>query len=139
MEVALIDHASDPLTSYDRMLARIPQDIKRVLTSEQLSTLIRAMQVRSTDHMMAFRTSVCIGRGRFYLTCFVGRERRNIERLRNEGQRDLMEISIVYCLLAAVVVLYGIVPILLILYLLKSALGIDIFEGPSPFHSLFCG
>ena len=121
-----------------RLKSQIPASIKSSLSSEQLAALIDALVQPKAEHLFALRTSVRFWRGRHYVTLLLGREKRNEDRLRQEGQLDLKEVSLVTCLLGAGLIIYGIIPVLLILYLVKSAFGIDLFDGPSPLHILLC-
>lgn len=125
----------DPATR--RICARIPQDIWLTLDKEQQHTLFSALRVNSNNHLFSVRSSIRLPGQRYYLTVFFGRERRNLDRLREEGQLDPDEVSMAYIIIFAVAFFASIIVVAVGLYAIKSFLGIDIFDGPSPLHGMF--
>ena len=122
-----------------RILLSIPEDIKSALTDQQLSTLLRAVKPIPTRHGFAVRSSFRGIENRYYVAFFMGEDRRNVERLRAEGQMDAIPVGGTFLILFAIIGLYGLFPVVMMLYLIKSALGIDFFDGPSPIHNMICG
>lgn len=125
---------SDPETR--RIYARIPPSIWSALNIEQQRVLFTAIRGNPNNHLFSVRSSIRVPGRRYYLTIYFGRERRNLDRLRDEGQLDPGEVSIAYIIIGAVALVASIIPIGLGLYVIKSALGIDIFDGASPLHGL---
>lgn len=119
-----------------RLLLRLPQDLAASFSKVQLAALDKALKAEQAPHIINFQTSLPMVGGRHYLTVFFGRERRNNSRLAAEGKlRPLAQLAgyglvlwIGFSLLAAT----GII----LLYLLKCMLGIDLFPGPSSLHGL---
>lgn len=87
-------------------------------------------------HVIDMRASVPLPWGSYYVTILVGRERRSRDRLDLEGQtRPILRI-LVYFLLSSILV-SAVLCGLMLLYLLKSALGIDVMSGDSPLHFIY--
>lgn len=74
--------------------------------------------------------------GSYYVTILVGRERRSTARLEAEGQTRPALRFLVYFLMSSMLIV-GVVCALVLLYLIKSALGIDLMSGDSPFHFFY--
>ncbi|MEZ5850111.1 MAG: hypothetical protein R3D68_05590 [Hyphomicrobiaceae bacterium] len=122
-----------------RILRSLPADIAAALTWEQRLRLVWAVKPIPTKHGLALRASFKLFGKRYYLAAFGGEDCRNIERLRSEGQTDAIPVGITFLIVFGLVAIYGLVPLAFLLYFVKSALGIDLFDGPSPFHPWFCG
>jgi len=122
-----------------RILRSIPTDIAAALTREQQLRLVWSVKPVPTRHGITLRSSFRWFSKRYYLAVFGGEDCRNIERLRAEGQLDAIPMSLTFLIIAGLVVVYGVVPLAFLLYFVKSALGIDVFDGPSIFHPWFCG
>ncbi len=90
----------------------------------------------SGNHTINLRASIPLPGGRWYLTIVAGRERRNMDRLQEEGQASWLRQATAYALLTSLL-LWLAVCMIAAIYLVKSALGIDLFEGHSPFHFLW--
>lgn len=89
-------------------------------------------------HIVDFCASMPFARGqRYYVRLIVGPERRNTERLDQEGQTLLRRQAIVYSTLLAAITSQALFGLLCTLYLLKSMLGINLFEQQSPLHGLY--
>lgn len=76
------------------------------------------------------------GKG-YYVRLLSGRERRNPRRLGEERQTGLAKISIFYGLVLFVFFASAIFGAAVFLYLVKSMLGINLFETHSPLHQIF--
>lgn len=91
-----------------------------------------------TEHPIDFRVSVALPfGGQYYFAFFAGPERRNSQRLAREGQtlssrRALLLLVIVFILLG-MCVFCGIA----FLFIIKSAIGVDLMQGDSFLHPLF--
>ena len=70
------------------------------------------------------------------MTILAGRERRNAARLAAEKQTHWTRLAAVYFLLGSVVLAVGI-GYLVMLYLIKCALGINLMSGSSPLHFIY--
>ena len=127
----------DPAVS--RMIGCIPRHIWQSFTDDQRAAIAQAMRRYSGNHLLSLRSSVRMIGNRYYLALFFGRERRDLDRLQNEGQLDPTEVSIAYVIVGIFFLLASIVPIALGIYMIKSLLGIDILDGPSPLHYLLWG
>ena len=121
-----------------RILRGIPGDIQEALTPEQILRLLWAVKPVPTKHGLALRASFRFFAKRYYLACFGGEDCRNVERLRAEGQLDAVPVGITLFLLLGLIAIYGIFPLVILLYLVKSWLGINFFDGPSALHLMLC-
>ena len=131
-------HAAPTNTATLQIASRIPQTIWNTLTDVQKSAVHAAITDRGNTHIASLRSSFRVAGRRYYLALFFGHERRSLERLRNEGQLDPGEVSFVYIVLGVLMLIFGIIFIGLFVYMVKSLLGIDIMDGPSPLHALIC-
>lgn len=107
-----------------RLKAKMPQDIAESFTEEQLIALNKAIGGRSwAKHKVDLRGTVNIWRSSFYFVLLAGQNRRELSRL--EQQLGRMTLALMLALFVTVSTLFG----LLALYLIKSALGINLFEN----------
>lgn len=88
------------------------------------------------NHRIDLRVSIPLPTGRWYVTIVAGPERRSADRLRSEGQTHWLRQAVIYIMLMALL-LWLAACVIAIVYLMKSALGIDLFEGNSPLHFLW--
>lgn len=124
----------------DRDAARIPPDIRAALSADQIARLT-ALLPAPRRHAAAWRASSRLFGRRFYLAVLTGREGRTPRRVRADrqamsfGQLVFRIFAVAFWITAVclVAVLAGIVAI----YLVKSYLGIDLMDGPSPLHRFF--
>lgn len=119
----------------------VPSDIQAALSPRQVERLERIIADRRALHAVDYRASSSFCGRNFYLTLFVGPENRSLRRLRTEGQRRTlyrvlaevagfcMTISMLTCLIVGATVI--------VLYVAKSALGIDLMEGHTVLHDYF--
>lgn len=121
----------------DHVLARLPEVVRAKLNEDDRAALARALKMPEAQHLVDFRASTRIFNKRHYVRLMVGEEKRNVDRLRQEKQislvKTLMLIAVIGWALTTLTVVVGGV----ILYLLKSLAGVDIFDGPSFLHALF--
>lgn len=88
-------------------------------------------------HWIDYRVSIPFFGGRYYLTVFFGKERRQLSRIKLEGQASVMKASVVYIIAGWVLISLLFMVLAATVYMVKSVLGLDMFEDPSVFHSLF--
>ncbi|MDX2309353.1 MAG: hypothetical protein NW216_14025 [Hyphomicrobium sp.] len=119
-----------------RLLARLPADVIASLSARQIGAIVEAARRDTTRHPVDVRASLWAPWGRFYVRLIMGPERRSEARLREEGQLDLFPSLMVLALFASVVVA-ALVGYLVLAYVAKSALGINLSAGPSPLHALY--
>lgn len=119
-----------------RVLRRLPPGLLSSFTTVQLGALDWALRADQAPHLINFQVSLPMLGGRHYLTIFFGRERRNAGRLAEEGKmRPLAQLAgygLVIWLGLSLLAATGLV----LLYILKCMLGIDLFPGPSSLHGL---
>ncbi len=90
----------------------------------------------SAPHAIDLRASIPLPWGRYYVTILAGRERRNAARLAVELQTHWPRLLAVYFLLASIVLAIGI-GYLVMIYLIKCALGINLMSDSSPLHFIY--
>ncbi len=133
------DIPADLDASERRLWQSIPADIHRALTPAQMLALLAAVKPVPVRHALALRASFRGLEKRYYTAFFFGEDGRNIERLRAEGQLDAIPVGVTFFVLIAALAAYGLVPLLFLVYMVKSMLGLDLMDGPSPIHTLICG
>jgi hypothetical protein len=115
---------SDP--AIKNLLARMPQHIANSFNDEQLTHLMTAVGSRSWgEHAIDKRGTFNIPfyKWRFYYVLLIGRNSRSLSR--KEKQLSVLSTA----LFSTVFILFSACLGLLVLYLIKSALGIDLFPG----------
>ena len=119
---------------YERVLAKLPPAVRDSLTPQQLECISDALIPDPPRHAIDYRTSIPFFGRRFYVTLLVGRERRSLERLAREAQLRARHVAIVYSVLLMLVSCASFLAFVLVGYVLKSAMGIDLTDGPSLLH-----
>lgn len=123
-EVFLSNLQQDP--AIRSLLERMPKNIQTTFTDEQLSHLKVAIGARQWgNHAVDCRGVVKLFKYRYYYVFLAGRNRRELSAKEQKIARFTQ--SIILSLVVTLTILFT----LLVLYLIKSALGIDIFEGYS--------
>ena len=108
------------------LLERMPKNIQTTFTDEQLAHLKIAIGARQWgNHAVDCRGVVKLFKYRYYYVFLAGRNRRELSVKEQKIARFTQ--AIILSLAATFTILLT----LLVLYLIKSALGIDIFEGYS--------
>ena len=108
------------------LLERMPKNIQTTFTDEQLAHLKIAIGARQWgNHAVDCRGVVKLFKYRYYYVFLAGRNRRELS-LKQQKFAKLAQAVIISSAVSFVTLL-----ILLVLYLIKSALGIDMFEGYS--------
>jgi len=122
MTTELNDITQDPVIS--RLLEKMPKKVAESFNEEQLSHLRNAIGAREWGkHKLDIRGTVKFFRWRYYYVVLAGRNRRTL---------SAAELRIAMLINAAFVTLFISVSILfglIVLYLVKSALGINLIEG----------
>ena len=116
------------------MLAKLPPAVWDSLTTQQLDCISDALIPDPPRHAIDYRASIPFFGRRFYVTLLVGRERRSQERLAREAQLRARHVAIVYSVLLMLVSCVSFLAFVLAGYVLKSAMGIDLTDGPSLLH-----
>nr|WP_314562057.1 3-phosphoshikimate 1-carboxyvinyltransferase [uncultured Pseudomonas sp.] len=120
----------DRIKRHDPFIAglkeRLPEALRESFTDEQLEALKLAFGTRSWGkHSVDLRGTVKFWHRRYYFVFLAGRNYRQLSRLEQElsllGKATVLAVILLACGLVG----------LLLLYLLKSALGIDIFPDYS--------
>lgn len=107
-----------------KLLCLMPKDAQDSFTDEQLKNLKVAVTASSwRQHGIDIRSSISLFSYRYYLVFLAGRELRQMSRREARWQRLLLVLF--FCLFLTFSTLLG----LLVLYLIKSAMGIDIFPN----------
>jgi len=124
-DVAAKDIRLDPCIR--GLLDRMPETVGQTLSDEQLCCLKNALGAhRGGRHKLDLRGSLGLWRWHYYYVLLVGRERRQLSRRELRMARTAKDVFVAAFLLFST--LTGVV----IVYLLKSALGINLL----PKHSL---
>ena len=123
-EVFLSNLQQDP--AIRSLLERMPKNIQSTFTDEQLAHLKIAIGARQWgNHTVDCRGVVKFFKYRYYYVLLAGRNRREL------SIKEQKIASFTQALILSSAVTFIILFVLLVLYLLKSALGIDIFSGYS--------
>lgn len=120
----------DPFTN--NVINSIPVNMRETFSDEQLDALQQALaKVHSRSrHLLDVRVQISLYWTRYYIVFLLGRDMRSHvqEILLNRRQRSSRAVQIGFIALAGWFLIAGIsVTGFIVLYLLKSALGIDIF------------
>jgi hypothetical protein len=105
------------------LLAKVPDRVKVTFTEEQLSHLRNAIVNRQwRNHSIDLRGTIPWFKYRYYYVCIAGKNKRELSRAEQQASRIINAVFLVGFL--SISITLG----LLVLYLLKSSLGIDIFD-----------
>jgi hypothetical protein len=117
-----VDIRQDP--GLQKLLSRMPADIGASFTEQQLAHLRIALGARQWGkHQLDLRGTLRIFRWRYYYVVVAGRNLR-------DGQRSQQQLSqLMLAVIISMLLICSAALGLLLLYLLKSALGIDLFDG----------
>ena len=116
--------ANDPAVK--SLLDRMPPEVAESFTEEQLAHLHSALGARSwKKHSVDIRSTFPVPfiRRRIYFVLLMGRNRRDLTR--REKQLSAITFALFIAAFIGASTLFG----LLVLYLLKSALGINLFDN----------
>jgi hypothetical protein len=113
----------------EKFFSRIPRAAAESFSPEQLSAIKMAFAARSWGtHAIDLRLSLPLPGARYYLVFLLGRERRPRERRLAERLRHPFA-RLGNAAVAAMFVALLLVPLLLAIYTVKSALGIKLIPG----------
>lgn len=116
------DIKSDPVIS--RLLDRMPQKVASSFDEEQLSHIRNAIGAREWGkHKIDIRGTIKFFKWRYYYVVLAGRNRRTLSA--TEKKIAALISAAIIAGFVTVSVLFG----LIVLYLIKSALGINLIEG----------
>ena len=121
-QTASSDIRQDP--GLQKLLSRMPAEVADSFNEQQLSHLRLALGARQWGkHQFDLRGTLRLFRWRYYYVFVAGRNLRDGNR--SSQQLPRLMLAVIISILLVVSAAVG----LLLLYLLKSALGIDLFEG----------
>lgn len=129
-EIARQQREADPFI--DAVLRSIPKEERESFTESQISALSRALtRTRfQSNHIVDARLNIPLFFARFYVVFLLGKDRRGKARQRLiERRRRFSLVAGLVLTLAVGLVLATVifVAVFLLLYVLKSAMGIDLF------------
>jgi len=111
-------------TGLRKLLDRMPQDVQDSFTEEQLANIKLAISARTWgSHAIDVRSTIKFFSYRYYYVFVAGRNRRELSS--RERKLGLLIQAVALAVFLTFSAVFGI----LVLYLLKSAAGIDIFPG----------
>lgn len=122
---------------FRRMVQRLPSGVRDTLTQTQLDAISDALIPDPPSHVIDYRVSIPFFGRRFYITLLAGRERRSLARLAKEAQIRAKHIAIFYSAVLLMLGCVSIIGFILLGYVVKSALDIDLMDGPSILHQFF--
>ena len=119
----------------------IPADIRAALSTDQISRIEGMLADRRAQHAVDYRASTSFLGRRFYVSFFVGPEERSLRRIRSDGHgraihRLLAEIA-GFCLVVSLLTCLIVGTAVVVLYVTKSILGIDLLDGHTFLHDYF--
>ncbi len=115
---------NDPFVK--QLVAKLPSDAAATFSDEQFVALKAALGGRSWGaHAIDLRWALSFWHWHYYIVFLAGRNRRELSR--RESEVKLVMASLFMAGLITICTLFG----LLVLYLIKSALGIDLIPGYS--------
>lgn len=119
-----IKHSIHDSYTIRRLLEKMPPHMANSFTEQQLIELNKAMGGRSWGkHKLDVRGTINVWRTSYYFVFLAGRNVRDLSRLEQQISRFTL------ALLSTLFLLFSLVLGLLVIYLVKSALGINLFEG----------
>lgn len=116
----------------DYTLSRIPPDVRASFTEEQLFAIRKALVQQSSSgrHRIAIRLTLPLFFRKYYFAFFFGRDRRrrtvDSENSRIQNTPKLIRNTVLFSFLTIFSLGFGLA-VLMALYLIKFALGIDLF------------
>ena len=122
---------------YQRLLRRLPASVLATLTPQQLDAISDALIPDPPSHAVDYRVSVPFMGRRYYITLLAGRERRSLTRLAREAQLHAKHIATFYAVVLLALGCLTVSGTILLGYVVKSSLDIDMLDGPSMLHHFF--
>ena len=122
--VLKVKHPVREEPNVQHILERMPKSVADSFNDEQLSHLNTALAGRRWgNHKVDVRGTVSFLRSRYYFVLLAGKDKRDLSRTERRIGRIAMAVTVATFL--SVSLLFGLV----LLYILKSWLGINLFEG----------
>ena len=118
-------------------LRALPQELIERLTFDDLRRLGAAIHQPRAQHIVDYRLSIPLGGRRIYFRILCGWERRKLSRLIAEGQTNPWLVIAAAALTFWFMMTMTLACIAILVYFVKTAMGIDLFDGPSFLHKLF--
>ena len=118
------DHSlqSDPTIS--QLLGKLPDEMRATFSDAQLLALKLALGGRAwNQHAVDFRWTLKFWQWQYYLVVVAGRNRRTM----SARERRLQELSL--ALFVSVFLMFSTILGIFVVYIIKSALGIDLIPG----------
>lgn len=119
---------------YLRMMDRLPAAVRVTLTPMQLDAISDALVPEPKRHVIDYRISLPLFGRRYYLTILAGPERRSVDRLAREAQVRARRTATFYAVALVIAACVAFVALVVAGYVAKSALGVDVLDGPSMLH-----
>ena len=122
MSKKINDIKTDPVIS--RLLERMPDKVADSFSEEQLAYLRNAIGAREWGrHKVDLRGTIKFFKWRYYYVVLAGRNRRAL------SEREVKIAALMNAVLLSSFILFSMLVGLVVLYLVKSALGINLIEG----------
>lgn len=116
------DITTDPFVA--QLLPKLPAESRNSFTPEQLLALKVALGARTWGaHALDLRFTLKLWRWQYYVVLLAGRNRRTLTARQRQVQRLAFAVAL------AVFISFSALVGILVLYLVKSALGIDLIPG----------
>ncbi len=129
-----------PSQDLTQLITALPLHARATFTSEQLAALdvaVARTRPRRNRHGFDYRVSLPLLGRRYYFVFLAGRERRSLSRIRGDGENTTWRLSMAYAMMMSAIAMGGLVVAVLLLYVVKSMAGIDLFDEHSFLHGLF--
>lgn len=122
MATKIDDIHQDPVIT--RLLEKMPKKVANSFDEEQLSHLRNAIGAREWGkHKVDVRGTVKFFKWRYYYVVLAGRNRRSL------SEKEVKMARLVTASIVATFITFALVLGLIVIYLIKSALGINLFDG----------
>ncbi|EWH09407.1 hypothetical protein DS2_12764 [Catenovulum agarivorans DS-2] len=105
-----------------RLFQRIPANVAKSFTPEQITHLRSAINNRGGEHSVDVRGTVSIFKWRYYYVVLIGKNKRTL------SSAELRMAKLINTIFLTGFVTFVLLISLLTLYIIKSALGINVFE-----------
>ena len=122
MATKIDDIHQDPVIT--RLLEKMPKKVASSFNEEQLSHLRNAIGAREWGkHKLDVRGTVKFFKWRYYYVILAGRNRRSL------SEKEVREARVLTASIIAIFITFAVLLGLIIIYLVKSALGINLIDG----------
>ena len=124
MATKIDDIHQDPVIT--RLLEKMPKKVASSFNEEQLSHLRNAIGAREWGkHKLDVRGTVKFFKWRYYYVILAGRNRRSL------SEKEVKVARVLTASIVATFITFAVLLGLIIIYLIKSALGINLIDGGS--------